>query len=296
MTPIKILITNQKGGVGKSTISANLAAFFALKQGIKTAFVDFDKQSSSSNWLKKASNFGIEICQAHLQNQNNSGLVLLEAKAALRGCSKAAELVIADLTWTHSLPTEFMLEFDMIIIPSSISRVEMASSEIFALEYLQRNLAVARKKQQIMVMVPSRIEPGQNTLGMFPFVSGNDNCFISPSVLKVSDIDQYYCGSFLCEAKDDNVAKNFCEFGNFIYEKYCSIASSSKLIQSGAINPSRHYIQDQVIVPSVIKNSAPVSELPSTRLKNERFGRKVVDLFIPQFLRAKNSVEKNEGL
>jgi hypothetical protein len=222
-------------------------------------------------------------------------LVLLEAKAALRGCSKAAELVIADLTWTHSLPTEFMLEFDMIIIPSSISRVEMASSEIFALEYLQRNLAVARKKQQIMVMVPSRIEPGQNTLGMFPFVSGNDNCFISPPVLKVSDIDQYYCGNFLCEAKDESVAKNFCEFGGFIYEKYCTLKSASKLSQSTPTNPTGPYTQNQVTVCGAIKNRIPISVLTSTPLKNERFGRKVVDLFIPQFLRVKNSVEKNEG-
>jgi len=143
--------------------------------------------------------------------------------------------------------------------------------------------------------VPSRIEHGQDTLGMFPFVSGNDNCFISPPVLKVSDIDQYYCGSFLCEAEDESVAKNFCEFGNFIYEKYYSIASLSKLIQDGATNPSRHYIRNQVIVSGAIKNSAPISAPPSAPLKNERFGRKVVDLFIPQFLRAKNSVEKNEG-
>jgi len=296
MTPIKILVTNQKGGVGKSTISANLAAFFALKQGIKTAFIDFDKQSSSSNWLKKAANFGIEIHQANLQSQNNSGLLLLDAKAALRECSKAAELVIADLTWTYTLPPQFLMEFDMVIVPSSISRVEMVSSEIFVLEYLQRSLAIAGKKHQIIIMAPSRIDAGQSTEGIFPFVSANGNCFISPPVEKVSDIDQYYFGSFLCEAQDERVAKNFCEFGSYIYEKYCSLIMPVKHIHYGTNKPVSSFIAEQYKSPisaAGIQNSA--SALSKMALKNERLGRKVVDLFIPQFLRAKSSIDSNKG-
>jgi len=46
-----ILVLNTKGGCGKTTISVNIASFFAC-WGIQVALADFDKQHSSTDWLR----------------------------------------------------------------------------------------------------------------------------------------------------------------------------------------------------------------------------------------------------
>ena len=46
----KIMLLNPKGGCGKSTISTNLAAYYA-NQKLNVAISDYDPQKSSLNWL-----------------------------------------------------------------------------------------------------------------------------------------------------------------------------------------------------------------------------------------------------
>ena len=47
-----ILVTNAKGGCGKSTIATSLAAYFA-SEGYATALADFDPQASALAWLEQ---------------------------------------------------------------------------------------------------------------------------------------------------------------------------------------------------------------------------------------------------
>ncbi|NIP53549.1 MAG: AAA family ATPase, partial [candidate division Zixibacteria bacterium] len=46
-----ILVLNSKGGSGKTTLTTNLASYFA-NEGYKTAIMDYDPQGSSLQWLK----------------------------------------------------------------------------------------------------------------------------------------------------------------------------------------------------------------------------------------------------
>ena len=46
-----ILVINSKGGVGKSTLTSNLASYFSFKG--RTALCDFDRQMSGVRWLER---------------------------------------------------------------------------------------------------------------------------------------------------------------------------------------------------------------------------------------------------
>jgi len=54
------LVINSKGGSGKTTLTTNLASYFAANQ-IPTAVMDYDPQGSSLNWLRLRAPFAPRI-------------------------------------------------------------------------------------------------------------------------------------------------------------------------------------------------------------------------------------------
>jgi chromosome partitioning protein len=47
-----VTVVNSKGGAGKTTLSTNIASYYA-KSNYKTALIDYDSQGSSTFWLKR---------------------------------------------------------------------------------------------------------------------------------------------------------------------------------------------------------------------------------------------------
>jgi hypothetical protein len=216
--PIKILITNQKGGVGKSTIAVNLAAYFALQESMPVSLIDFDKQASSSRWTKKAPDIGVRVHCAEI-NYENPGIALLSARAAVRKYSQGVQISIADLTWHPTLSDDFMLDFDIVLVPSSASKFEMASTEIFILEYAQRRMARLAVNKQFILVVPSRVEPGYAAQTSFTNLDFLMNCHITPPIHRAPDLDSYVYEDFLCVCSNQALAENFCNFGKFLSKK-----------------------------------------------------------------------------
>jgi hypothetical protein len=215
---IKILVTNQKGGVGKSTIAANLAAYLAMQQGIEVSLIDFDRQASSSRWTKKAPDVGIRVHCAEI-NYENSGIALLSSRAAVRKYSAGVQVSISDLTWHPTLSDEFMLDFDIVIVPSSSAKFEMASTEIFILEYAQKRMARLAANKQFILVAPSKVVPGYASLGSFTNLEFLMNCYITPPIHQTPDLDAYVYEDFLCVCSDQKVAENFSNFGKFLAKK-----------------------------------------------------------------------------
>ncbi len=212
----KILVTNQKGGVGKSTIAANLAAYLAMQNSGQVHLIDFDRQSSSSKWVYKAPDIGLKVHQVHLDFRDTGSLILAEAKRHLNKLSVGCEISISDLTWTYSMSPEFMLEYDLILVPSSLSKFEMASSEIFILEYVQEYLIQIGQLGQEILIVPSRVDINFEPQQSFLNVKGLKYCSLTPPIFQIPEINDFIYEDFLCVSTNANIANTFSTFGKHL--------------------------------------------------------------------------------
>lgn len=96
-----IVIANPKGGVGKSTLSTNLAGYYASR-GHKVMLGDADLQQSSRHWLSlRPANLPAihawEISDGHLAKPpKGTSHIVLDTPAGLKGSKLDAVLKLAD--------------------------------------------------------------------------------------------------------------------------------------------------------------------------------------------------------
>jgi len=131
---LKIMLVSQKGGVGKSSIAANLAAWFSVKRAKQTCLLDFDPHGSSSTWVRGARPIGLDARHYPL-DESGARRWLLAARTALRHATEVSEVVVADLTWTAQVDPEFLMSFDLVLVPSGVSEIELAATTGFIERY-----------------------------------------------------------------------------------------------------------------------------------------------------------------
>ncbi len=166
MGPIKILVTSQKGGVGKSTLTANLAAYFAQFQRRQVTLIDFDHQASSYTWVERAPVTGLTPVACDVVTERDPQLAVLKMKQALRTAERVSDLIFADLTWVNIFPQSLMLDFDLVLVPTSLSKVELSSTVEFVSRFAQVFNGAGELRPRL-AMVPSRLHRTQDYLDIF---------------------------------------------------------------------------------------------------------------------------------
>ena len=110
-----ILVASSKGGAGKSTVSTNLAAWFAV-EGKATALLDADRQKSSTHWCEKRAHMDTAVLPLDGTRRGwdkslPDGIQrMVDAPAGAMGEDLVAFLDIADAVIVPVLPSAIDLE------------------------------------------------------------------------------------------------------------------------------------------------------------------------------------------
>jgi chromosome partitioning protein len=135
-----IVVANPKGGVGKSTLSTNLAGYYA-SQGAWVALADLDKQQSSHAWL----------------GLRPAGLPIIESWAldpdAPHKPPRGLEYAVIDTpAGLHGNRLDLALEFaDRVVVPLQPSMFDILATQQF-LEKLAKEKAVRKGDAQIGIV------------------------------------------------------------------------------------------------------------------------------------------------
>jgi len=213
MSTFKILVTSQKGGVGKSTVSANLAAYLR-RQGQTVTLVDFDTHGSSSTWLTRAPNIGVVVQHHILPLDQGGNRPILDARLHLRRAASSSEVVICDLTWTDSIAGELMFEYDLVIVPTSVSEIELAATAGF----LSRHRWVfdsAIHTPPTLLVCPTRVHHDQLRSDVFSKQRFPVSFMLAPPILEAQTAREMFERGYLMDLQDA-CGQSFIEFGKAV--------------------------------------------------------------------------------
>jgi len=168
------LVVNSKGGSGKTTITTNLASYFAT-QDIPTTVMDYDPQGSSLHWLRVRTRPEGRIHGANAAPQKGGRIRSVEMYVP----ADTQQLIVdAPAGASGLLLQEMLIRADRIIIPVAPSAIDIHATANFIRDLLlvgrirTRNiqLSVVANRVRSSMPVYQPLERFLNSLGL-PFLT-----------------------------------------------------------------------------------------------------------------------------
>ena len=202
-----ILIINSKGGSGKTTITTNIASYFASRHH-KTAIMDYDPQGSSLHWLKIRSRDVNAIHAANAATQKGKLIRSLQMYVP----ENTEKLIIDAPAGVEGLLLQEMVKkTDFIVIPVSPSTIDIHATADFIKDLLLKG--GIRKQKTKVAVVANRV---RRTMPVYEPLERFLQALSLPFLTKLSDSDQYILaaeqGTGIFEMDEKDVAAERAEF------------------------------------------------------------------------------------
>jgi chromosome partitioning protein len=176
------LVINAKGGVGKTTITTNLASYFASRR-VPTTIADYDPQGSSLNWLEHRPPDVFKIHGANLSSRMGSG-----SSATRRQIPRETRQLIIDAPAGPSrlLLQDLLARTQSILIPVAPSSIDVHATANFIKELLL--VGQVRFRNIRVAVLANRVRSGKPVYAPLErFVATLNISFLT----RVSDSDVY---------------------------------------------------------------------------------------------------------
>lgn len=188
------LVINAKGGVGKTTITTNLASYFAACD-VPTTIADYDSQGSSLNWLAQRSADDRKIFGADMATR--SGLALQSGRRQIP--RETRQLIIdAPAGPSRLMLQDLLARTQSILIPVAPSSIDVHATANFIKELLL--VGHVRVRNVRMAVIANRVRSTR------PIYAPLERFVAALGI------------SFLARVSDSEVYVNAAEMGRGIYD------------------------------------------------------------------------------
>lgn len=138
---VTYLVTNPKGGSGKTTLATNLASYFA-NRGLSVLLKDLDRQASSLDWLTR-------------RPEQLPEIIGLEKQKSRKNTSPEIQVIDSPAGLKGEKLSDAVKTADFVIVPMGSSVFDIHATADF-LEVLKEEKAV-RKERAFVAMVGMRV-------------------------------------------------------------------------------------------------------------------------------------------
>ncbi len=181
---LTILVINSKGGAGKTTITTNLASYYAGKK-FKTAIMDYDPQGSSIQWLRIRPDDAEKIHGANAAP--TKGAIPLRSMHAWVPADSEVVIIDAPAGAKGLLLQELVRKANFIVIPVAPSPIDIHATADFIKELFL--FGGARNSKAKIAVVANRVRSS------FSPVYGSLERFLNslklPFLTSISDSETY---------------------------------------------------------------------------------------------------------